>query len=40
MVSSSGRLIVSCRTAAGWFADCQLRGGVFGFPSLSFGDGA
>jgi hypothetical protein len=24
---------------AGWFTDSQLRGGIFGFPPLSFGDG-
>jgi hypothetical protein len=32
-------LIASCRTAAMWFTDSQLRGGIFGMPSLSFGDG-
>jgi hypothetical protein len=32
-------LIVNCRTVAGWFADAQLRGGVFGFPPLSLRDG-
>jgi hypothetical protein len=32
-------LIASCRTVAGWFTYSQLRGGVFGVPSLSFGDG-
>jgi len=35
----SGGVIASCRTVAGWFADGQLGGGVFGFPSLSFCDG-
>jgi hypothetical protein len=32
-------LIPRCRTLAGWFTDSQLRGGVLGVPSLSFGDG-
>jgi hypothetical protein len=32
-------LIARCRTVAGWFTDSQLRGDVFGVPSLSFGDG-
>ena len=33
-------MIVGCRTVAGWWlAGRELRGGVFGFPSLSFGDG-
>jgi hypothetical protein len=33
------RLIVSCRTAAGWFADGDLCGGVLGLPPLSLCDG-
>ena len=33
-------LIASCRTVAGWWSvRGELGGGVFGFPSLSFGDG-
>src|SRR5947209_15850025 len=38
---SLGGLIASCRTVVGWWvAGGELGGGVFGFPSLSFGDGA
>jgi hypothetical protein len=32
-------LIASCRTVFGWWVAGELGGGVFGFPSLSFGDG-
>jgi hypothetical protein len=36
----SGGLIASCRTVVGWWVvGGELGGGVFGFPSLSFGDG-
>ncbi|PZS23059.1 MAG: hypothetical protein DLM60_03300, partial [Pseudonocardiales bacterium] len=42
LVPLSGGLIAGCRTVfVGWWAvGGELGGGVFGFPSLSFGDGA
>jgi hypothetical protein len=39
--TGSRGLIAGCRRVAGWWvAGGELGGGVFGFPSLSFGDGS